>query len=54
MLRWDPTAKRFVPVGVLPYPVADAAAVTLNGRDGYLVGGESPARVASTITVTAH
>lgn len=54
VLRWEPARRGFVPAGRLPYPVADAAATTLDGRTGYLIGGESPARVASTIIVTAR
>lgn len=51
VLRWVDATGPFVADGQLPYPVADAAAVTLDGRTGYLVGGETPARVASTIIV---
>lgn len=51
ILRWDPATARFAAAGRLPYPVADAAAVSPDGRTGYLVGGESPARVDTTIAL---
>lgn len=51
VLRWDPATSTFAPAGWLPYPVADAAAVTPDGRTGYLIGGETPSRVATTIAV---
>lgn len=53
VLRWDPSTSSFAVAGRLPYPVADAAAVSPDGRIGYLVGGESPARVDTTIIVQA-
>ena len=53
VLRWDPSTSSFAVAGHLPYPVADAAAVSPDGRIGYLVGGESPSRVDTTIIVRA-
>lgn len=52
VLRWDDGQARFVPAGQLPYPVADAAPVSPDGRTGYLIGGEGPARVATTIVAS--
>ncbi|MGH3743809.1 MAG: hypothetical protein ACRDTP_02995, partial [Mycobacteriales bacterium] len=54
VLRWAPETDTFVVAGRLPYPVADAAAVTADGRTGYLIGGETPARVATTLVLTAR
>lgn len=51
VLRWNPATDAFTAAGQLPYPVADAAAVSPDGRTGYLIGGETPSRVATTITV---
>lgn len=51
VLRWNPLTRTFAPAGSLPYPVADAAFVTPDGHTGYLVGGETPSRVATTIIV---
>lgn len=51
VLRWVPSSESFVAAGSLPYPISDAAATQVDGV-GYLVGGESPARVATTIIVT--
>ncbi|MGH3745118.1 MAG: hypothetical protein ACRDTP_09695 [Mycobacteriales bacterium] len=53
VLRWNPATSDFSPAGQLPYAVADAAAVSPNGRVGYLIGGETPSRVATTIIVRA-
>ena len=53
-LRWVEATGRFVAAGQLAYRVADAAAVTLDGHTGYLVGGETPSRVASTIVVKSR
>jgi hypothetical protein len=52
ILRWQPLSARFTEAGTLPYPVADAAPAVV-GCTGYLVGGETPSRVATTITVSA-
>jgi N-acetylneuraminic acid mutarotase len=54
VLRWEPVAGGFTTAGSLPYPIADAAATTVDGHTGYLVGGESPARVNTTIVVTTR
>jgi hypothetical protein len=51
--RYDPVTHRLAPAGRLPYPVADAAAVSPDGRTGYLIGGETPARTLKVITVQA-
>lgn len=53
VLRWSPSTSSFAVAGHLPYPVADAAAVSPDGRVGYLMGGEGPARVDTTIIVQA-
>jgi N-acetylneuraminic acid mutarotase len=53
VLRYDPTSRAFTPAGRLPYPVSDAATVSPDGRTGYLIGGETPARTAKTIIITA-
>lgn len=54
VLRWDPARSRFTTAGQLPYPIADAAAVSPDGSTGYLVGGEGPARVATSILVRSR
>lgn len=51
VLRWDDATRAFTSAGSLPYPVADAACVSPDGRSGYLIGGETPARVDTTIAV---
>lgn len=53
VLRWNPATDAFTAAGQLPYPVADAAAVSIDDRTGYLIGGETPSRVATTITIHA-
>ena len=52
ILRWEPSTASFTEAGRLPYAVADAATAAI-GCTGYLVGGEGPARLATTIVVTA-
>lgn len=51
VLRWEPATRTFAAAGSLPYPVADAAFVSPDGKTGYLIGGESPSRVDTTIVV---
>lgn len=51
VLRWNPATAAFTAAGRLPYPVADVAAVSPDGQTGYLIGGETPSRVATSITV---
>jgi Kelch motif len=48
--RFDPVSATVAPVGRLPYPVSDTAAVVVDGI-GYLIGGEDHGPLASIITV---
>jgi N-acetylneuraminic acid mutarotase len=51
ILRFDPASGTATPVGTLPTPRSDAAAVVIGDR-GYLVGGQSTDRAPmSAVTI---
>ncbi len=50
VFRLDPASGTLTPVATLPEPRADAAVATA-GDTAYLIGGESPARLASVVTL---
>ena len=50
VFRLDPASGALTPVATLPEPRADAAVATI-GDTAYLVGGESPSRLASVVTL---
>jgi hypothetical protein len=50
--RLDPATGALTPVATLPEPRADAAVVSVGGTV-YLIGGESPARLSSVVTLGA-
>jgi hypothetical protein len=50
----DPVSGSITPVGRLPQPVADAAAVATGPRSGLLIGGWRNHAVAQVVTVRTH
>jgi hypothetical protein len=50
VFRLDPTSGALTPVATLPEPRADAAVASVGGT-AYLIGGESPARLASIVAL---
>jgi hypothetical protein len=54
VLRYNSATNTFDAAGTLPYPVADAAAVTIDNMTGYLLGGETPARTARIMQLSAQ
>jgi N-acetylneuraminic acid mutarotase len=52
VFRLDPATGALTPVATLPEPRADAAVASV-GATAYLIGGESPARLSSIVTLRA-
>jgi hypothetical protein len=52
VFRLDPSSGAMAPVATLPEPRADAA-VAMVGGTAYLIGGESPSRLSSVVTLQA-
>jgi len=52
VFRLDPATGALSPVATLPEPRADAAVASV-GATAYLIGGESPARLSSIVTLRA-